>query len=422
MNVEILDQSPVKDIHAGYPQTTGSAYLDNLERFKTIFRSPGIRPDIPQLLKAEAAGAYVTSALSFFLERCPATVIGVTGTAGKGTVCTLLAKALEASGFTVHLGGNIGTSPLTFLDDVLPGDIVVLEISSFQAMDLRASPAICAVLKTTSEHLNWHTDTGEYRMAKANLLKYQTSDDIVAVNADSEGALEVAGESRAKKIEYSLLKEVDEGIFLSGEQFVYSHGGKRELLPLTAGDVAMTGRFNLENIAAAILLAVSAGAGIRPVIESVAAFRGLPHRLELVAQKDDLKFYNDSYATRPDAAVAAIKAFNEPVALILGGSEKNAGFDELVEVLMQKKNIRAVLLIGATSKRIHSLISAAGKPGFILESHLSLESAMDSGIKNLNNSGIVLLSPACASFGMFLNYKDRGEKFSELAKKKAGSV
>jgi UDP-N-acetylmuramoylalanine--D-glutamate ligase len=417
-DISARDRQVVEGLPGGVGTVFGQGYDQGLDRFATVFRSPGIRPDHPELLRAAAGGARVTSALSCFMERCPArAVIGVTGTVGKGTAASLTAAALEAAGVKAHLGGNIGKSPLEFVDEVGPGDLVVLEISSFQAMDISTPPKVGVILKTTSEHLDWHVDVTEYRRAKANLIAGQGESDTVVLNADSPGSVEIASASAAEPLAYSLEGPVDSGLFLVDGDLVLRRHGRESRLPIDIRNVRLPGRFNLENVAAALLAAIAVGADIDPICRAAEGFAGLPHRLELVTARDGVRFINDSYATRPEATLAALSAVErEPLALILGGSEKHADFAELVARLLEHRSLVYVGLIGATAERLAHAIAGAGSPSFAFAVHDGLEPAFESAVSALGNTGTVLLSPACASFGLFPNYKVRGERFRVLAR------
>jgi UDP-N-acetylmuramoylalanine--D-glutamate ligase len=420
--ITALDRNEIDGIPAGIATLFGENHDKGLERFNTIFRSPSIRPDHPSLNWAQKKGRKVTSAISFFLEHCPAPVIGVTGTLGKGTTASLVAKMLEDNGFPVYLGGNIGSSPLEFLDKIAPTDNSVLEISSFQAMDLQVAPHITVVLKTTSEHLDWHIDLNEYRMAKAALVQKQGPNDVVVYNADSEGSRQVANSGKSRKLAYSLRGEVEEGLFVRDSKFVIRHDGLETVLPMDLDKVRLSGRFNLENIAAAILASTSAGVSLERACKTGQNFEGLPHRLEFVTQANSIRFYNDSYATRPDAAMGALSCFTQdPLAVIMGGSEKHADFDELVAALVEHPMIRHVALIGATADRLEVGIKRSSPLGFSIAKYVDLEPAMEGAVKALPKGGIVLLTPACASFGLFPNYKVRGERFRKKANRMAQS-
>ena len=421
-DITALDRSPIDDLPPGISTCFGASHLEGLGRFATLFRSPGIRPDHPALQEARATGARVTSAVSFFLEQCPAEVVGVTGTLGKGTCTSLCAAMIAAGGDTVHLGGNIGLSPLAFLDEVEPDHRVVLEISSFQAMDLAASPRVAVILKTTSEHLDWHTDRDEYLDAKANLLAHQPEDGVVIFHADTPGAERIAATGGAVRRRFSLTAPVDKGIFVRDEQFFLADGRQTTALPIAMDRLKLAGVFNRENIAAAILAAMEVGVPLDVACAAAETFEGLPHRLQFVTSSRGVRFYNDSYATRPDATIGALASFeHSPLSLILGGSEKNADFSELASVIAAHPMLRHISLIGATGPRLRSCIAQAS-PNMSMNVHESFQGAIEEAVSVLDGEGAVLLSPACASFGLFKNYKIRGEQFMEIAKRIAKTV
>lgn len=415
--ITALDKNTVTGLPEGVETVFGPAHLERLDRFVTVFRSPGIRPDHPALAAARRAGCRVTSAVSCFLEQCPAPVIGITGTVGKGTAASLTAELLTAAGFTTHLGGNIGRSPLEFLDEVQPDHRVVLEISSFQAMDAVASPDIGVVLKTTSEHLDWHTDLDEYLTAKANLFAHHTQENTIIVNADADGSQKVAARSKGRRMGYSVSKPVEDGVSFIDNIFVYFKNGANTPLPIDPQSVRLTGGFNRENIAAALLAAHAAGAPFEKICAAATEFKGLPHRLEHVTDANGIRFFNDSYATRPEAAMGALNCFrDEPLSLILGGSEKYADFTELAAAVRAHPTLVYVGLIGATTDRLHQVLTETGDPEFLIERHDDLPDVVQAAHDALPSNGVVLLSPACASFGLFPNYKVRGEQFRALAR------
>lgn len=415
-NITALDRKKIEGLPAGIATVFGEDHDQGLERFPTIFRSPGIRPDHPSLKLARAVGSRVTSAVSHFLAQCRAPIVGVTGTVGKGTASSLTAKMLHEAGFKVHLGGNIGSSPLDFLHQVEPDHRVVLEISSFQAMDTAASPNVSVLLKTTSEHLDWHVDLDEYWGAKANLLAQQGENDIIVYNFDSEPAAQIASLGVGRKLAYSFSSEVTQGIFFNGTRFILRENGQESTLPIDISRVRLPGRFNLENVAAAILASLSVGAATDTSCQTAEQFEGLPHRLEFVAEGGGIRFYNDSYATRPEATLGALTCFERiPLSVIMGGSEKYSDFDELAKAVVDHPTIVHISLIGDTAGRLRRSIEKAGRCSFVMAEYESLEEAMEGAQETLNEGGILLLAPACASFGLFPNYKVRGERFRAKA-------
>jgi len=432
----------------GLPVFGDADWAAELPRCGTVFRSPGVRPDHPALAAARERGAAITSASTWFVSHCPGTVIGVTGTVGKGTTATLIHAALGAAGLPSRLAGNIGLNPLAFLDELRAEETVVLELSSFQLMDLGPEkPAVAVVLRTSEDHLDWHATVAEYRRAKAGLIapggrlpdgRRQT----VVFCADAPGSREVVehglGPGAPGAWAVSRTGPVTEGVGVrEGEVWRFGGGRAARLEPLE--HLHLPGAFNLENAGAAALAAEALGADRGRALAALAAFRGLPHRLERAGTVRGIACYNDSYATRPDATLAAIGAFDAPLALILGGSEKHADFRALAEGLCRHAGLRAVLLIGATAERLSAEIGAAaqrlgrapppcarcpGLPEAFAAGLAALTAAQgdsspargEGGRAGADEGGVLLLSPACASFGLFPNYKVRGERFKALVK------
>lgn len=385
----------------------------------TVFRSPGVRPDLPALLAARQAGARITSATELFLELCPARTVGVTGTVGKGTTVSLIGEALQGAGIFCLLGGNIGLNPLAFLHELRPGQVAVLELSSFQLMGLAGRrPDVAVVLRTSSEHLDWHLDVAEYRAAKQGLIAPPEEPQTVICCGDSEGSREVARPRLGNALSISLTGPVRDGIGVEGDGLARFRKGKAEPL-LDFEQLCMPGRFNLENAAAALLAAEVLGAEPGPARAAIARFPGLPHRLERVGSVAGVECYNDSYATRPEATLGALSVFSQPLAMILGGSEKHADFAALCEALCRHPSLRRAILMGGTAARLREeLENTAKRLGLAAPPHeivAGLEAAFERGLQTLAGAeGALVLSPACASFDMFPNYKVRGESFRAL--------
>lgn len=419
-DITALDRSNVEGLPDAVKTVFGPDHDQMLDRFPTIFRTPSIRPDHPSLVSAAGMGSRITSAISHFILAAPCPTVGITGTVGKGTVASLVASMLSRSGKETRLGGNIGENPLSFLDTLTPAGRAVLEISSFQAMDLEASPNVAVFLKTTSEHLDWHVDIEEYVDAKAHLIAHQSEGDTIVYDADSKVASEIANRGHGVKLSYSLVDRVEHGITLQGDKLLLMNGSDSTVLPIDLGNIKLKGRFNLENIAASILATIAMGGDIDAACRAAEEFEPLPHRLEVAARSGAVTFVNDSYATRPEATIGAVSSFgDEPLALILGGSEKYADFEMLAGALLECPNIVSVSLIGATARRLAKTIDQAGERSFRMIAHDTLEAAAEGAVAALGDKGVVLLSPACASFGLFANYKVRGECFRKKAKELA---
>ena len=295
--------------------------IEDLNGFDFVFRSPGFHPNNPALEKARKGGIEITSATKVFFDLCPCPIVGVTGTKGKGTTSTLIYEMLKSQGFDAYLGGNIGTPPLEFLPKLTKDSKVVLELSSFQLMDLEKSPHVAVMLMTTSEHLDYHKDVYEYVNAKRNIFRFQKESDFAVVNKDYPASNESDIESIGKVYRVSREQGVDQGCFVRGESIVLKMNDEEEVI-LSTKDIALPGKHNLENVCASIVAALCTGCSMKSIIPVLKKFQGLPHRIEFIRLVKGVKYYNDSFSTTPETAIAAIEAFEEPKILILGGSSK----------------------------------------------------------------------------------------------------
>lgn len=370
-------------------------YLDGLDTVDLIVRSPGVRPDtLPE-------GVPVTSVIGEFMARCPALVIGVTGTKGKGTTATAIGSLLRAAGRRVFVGGNIGATPLAMLPEVRAEDVVVLELSSFQLMDLRVSPKVAVVLSITPDHLNWHRDLQEYEQAKSSIARYQHPDDLMVYVADSPAAARVATGSPARHLPVGRLDGVhvrDGGIFMDSDWVA------------DVGDVPLPGPHNVINVCAAIAAVYDLVDGDAAVLRAgLRAIVPLPHRLQVVAQRAGVTWVDDSLSTTPQTTIAAMRSFEGPKVLILGGSTKGVSFDALADALAEEP-VRAVLLTGAEAPRIAASLDAAGVGYEHVRGPMTDLVVRADGLSRPGD--VVLLSPACSSVGDFRNYADRGDQFA----------
>ncbi len=398
-SITIFDQKSKKDSpklpQGNYQFSLGKHYLKNgLTDFDIIFRSPGFYRLDQKLIKAEKAGSVISSATKLFFDLCPAKIIGVTGTKGKGTTTSLIHNILKQSNLDSYLAGNIGKPMLKLLPKLKASDWVCLELSSFQLQDLTCSPHIAVVLNITSEHLDIHQTITEYQQSKTNILKYQSTTNHAVLNQEYANTKKLAKLTSAN-----------------------IHWFSKQNLSIDKNKIQLRGQHNLENIAAAITATKLVGVNDTIINQTIYQFKGLEHRLELVGRFNQAKYYNDSFSTTPETAIAAIKSFTEPTTLILGGSEKNSDYTKLGIEIIKAKHLKTIILIGQMANKIKSAIENAGQFKGQFITGLTKMSEIINKASQLSNPGeVVVLSPACASFDMFRNYKDRGEQFKKAIK------
>lgn len=396
-------------------QKKGEDYLDGLNKYDLVVRSPGVKIET---LTSHISQDKITSQIKLFFDLCPCPIVGITGTKGKGTTSSLIYEMLKKDGKDAYLGGNIGQPPLDFLDKLNTQSIVVLELSSFQLLDLHKSPHIAVLLMITSEHLDYHKDVLEYVSAKRNIIKFQNSSDFAIINRDYPASNESDDHALGKVYLISREREVAEGCFARDGKIVIRAKGK-EIPVFETEDLLLRGEHNYENVCAAVMVAYLSGVSIKNIQEILASFSGLPHRLELIGVVNGAEYFNDSFSTTPETAIAAIESFSEPEILILGGSSKNSNFEELGHLISEKGNIKAIIGIGVEWARIKPFIKS--KNIIMIEGAKDMRTIVAAASKIALPGDVVLLSPACASFDMFKNYKDRGEQFKEeVAKLREG--
>lgn len=413
-NITICDQKTDLLLPAFADSQLGETYLDHLDRFDLLVRTPGLHPDKivaanpdnPDILKK------VTTTINEFFTRCPAPIIGVTGTKGKGTTSTLIYKMLEKAGKKVFLGGNIGIVPLDFLSQVTPDSWVILELSNFQLIDFKHAPKVGVCLMVVPEHQDWHKDTKEYYNAKQQLFIRQTETDRTVFNNGNPITQKIIEPSKATKIPYFVPAQRQSleqmaGVYVDGDQICIDG-----TVVCDISDVALLGRHNLENVCAAIGAVWPIIGGNTEVIKStLREFSGLEHRLEFVREVNGVKYYNDSFATTPEATVAAIRSFDQPKVIILGGHDKGIPiYDVISEISLG--NVRRVIVIGETGEKIIELLVSRGYENITLGGNTMAE-IVSAAQEAAQQGDVVLLSTAYASFGLFKNYKDRGNQFKE---------
>lgn len=393
----------------------GPSYLSDLNQFDFIVRTPGISPQTPELVAASNT-VEVTSLTKLFFKHCKAPIIGVTGTKGKGTTSTLIRDILQESGMHAWLGGNVGTPLLSKVHDIAPSDIVVLELSSFQLEDLTQSPRVAVVLKITQEHLanydplatNFHGTRQEYVEAKKSIVRYQKDDDIVIACADDTTSVSFAKESLARKYYFSRDQNTADAFIRNGEVFVSWQNTENAICK--SSEIQLLGMHNLENIAAASLVGVVMGVSIPDIRVAVRSFKGLEHRLEFVRKIKGVSYYDDSFSTVPETTIAAIDSFTKPIILIIGGSEKGSNFEELGRKIATSK-VKALIIIGAMTQRLLAALKPTNFTGEIITGLKTTREIVMKSRQIAAAGDVVLLSPGCASFDMFTNYKERGNLF-----------
>lgn len=403
----ILDRNTNIELPDGTDSVLGGKYLDGLDRFDLIVRTPGLKPGDIFAANPELSHSKITSQVNEFFQSSPTrNIIGVTGTKGKGTTSSLLTEMLRSTGKDVHLAGNIGVPALDLLPQLSADSWVVLELSSFQLIDLKFSPMIAVCLMVVPEHLNWHADMAEYKTAKQQLFVWQTFDDIAIYFNDSEHSHTIAAAGNGAKVPYYAPPGaiIDDGAISIGGQII-CHTSELKLL----------GEHNWQNACAAVTAAWQVTHNTKALREALISFAGLPHRLEFVREKDGVKYYNDSFGTTPETAIVALRAFQEPKVIILGGSDKGADYGELAQAV-KDSNVRRALLIGDQAGRIQDALQHIGYTNFESGGD-SMAEIVTTAMAISEPGDVVLLSTGCASFGMFKNYKDRGEQFRAAVNK-----
>ncbi|MCS7092528.1 MAG: UDP-N-acetylmuramoyl-L-alanine--D-glutamate ligase, partial [Patescibacteria group bacterium] len=376
----------------------GSNYLSGINSdFDIIFRSPGVYRYKEELIKAERNGVAISSAIKLFFEKCPSRIIGVTGTKGKGTTSTLIYNICKEQGLDVYLAGNIGKPYLELLPSLTRESIVVMEISSFQLIDLHKSPHVAVVLNITSDHLDWHLNQEEYVSAKKNIVLHQNDTDYAVINFDYETPRSFEKLTRGKVFYFSKKKKVN-GCYVTGNKIRICMNGGNQIVG-DVGDLQLRGRHNWENVTAAVCASFCIGCNIDSIKKSVFDFKGLEHRLEFVSKINGVSYYNDSFSTNPQPTMAAVDSFSEPVILILGGSDKGLSYSQMASHIAKVKNVKAIILIGQIADRIEFELRKANFKGLIFNLGMTSMQKVVEKAREVSASGdVVLLSPASASF------------------------
>jgi UDP-N-acetylmuramoylalanine--D-glutamate ligase len=393
----------------------GAGYLRELDRFDVVFLAPGVPKHLPELKAAEQSGVVLSSEMNLFFSLCRAPIIGVTGSSGKTTTTTLIGEIMATAGIIVHVGGNIGKPLVEEVERIDPQSWVLLELSSFQLELLRQSPQLALITNVTPNHLDVHASMAEYIAAKSHVYRYQKPQNWAIFNADNPTTSRLAGEAPGQVAWFSTQRQVKRGACVVEGRIMLARDGILQEV-CRQSEIKLMGAHNLENVLAAAVLADLVGCPPGVIRDVVTSFTGVEHRLELVREADGVAYYNDSKATTPAGAIAALQAFQRPVVLIAGGYDKHLPFDELGAVVAQRA--KAVVLLGATKNKIAAAISAAAGDGRKppVQFAASLEEAVALAKSLAAPGDVVLLSPACASYDMFANFEERGERFRAIVR------
>ena len=403
---EKLDGEVLELEKAGCTLHVGENYLDGVEA-DVVFRTPGMHPANPAIQALVSRGAQITSEMEVFFEVCPCTILAVTGSDGKTTTTTLVSEMLKAEGKTVWLGGNIGTPLLPLVRQMQPSDFAVVELSSFQLMDMKRSPARAVITNLAPNHLDIHKDMAEYVQAKTNIFRYQDESGILILNADNP--ITAAFRGNGKTLFFSRQKEADVCLV---DGVICRHGEK----VLKTSEILIPGVHNVENYMAAI--AMVDGLVSDETIRQVArTFGGVEHRIELVRVKDGVRFYNDSIASSPSRTIAGLRSFPEKVILIAGGYDKHIPYDVLGPEICA--HVKKLFLGGATGEKIRQAVISCPEydpKALEITDCGSFEPAVRAAAAAAKPGDVVLMSPASAAFDQFKNFMVRGDFYKKLVK------
>ena len=417
----------------------GPDYLRAIEGQEVIFLTPGIRRDLPEIEAARRRGVPMSSEMRLFFELCPAPVVGITGSAGKTTTTTLVGLMLQAARGGVWVGGNIGRPLLGEAEHMAPGDLAVVELSSFQLQDMGQSPQVAAVLNVSPNHLDMHPSMEHYIAAKKNIYLHQEAGGAAVFGFDNQVTREMAAEYGAGvskrcggrgPVLFGRRQSDGCAAFVNGEELVLDLASRQADLPTDVicrrQDLQLLGEHNVDNVLAAATIAGLAGAGLEAIRGVATTFTGVEHRLEPVGEVEGVRYYNDSIATAPDRTIAALRALPAPLVLILGGYDKRIGFDGLAHEILRSGKVRAVVLTGDTAPQIRAALErAAGElsrqatpatpfapPELVAADGFA--AAVAAARRVARPGDAVALSPACASYDSFANFEERGRTFKQL--------
>lgn len=421
--VTLCDKKPDVNAFGAYGETLkqlgvrlslGEHYLDGLAGQDIIMRTPGFEYFTPELQAAKAAGSEVTSEMELFFELCPCEKVAVTGSDGKTTTTTLIAEMLKAAGRTVHLGGNLGRALLPVVEQIAPTDVAVVELSSFQLISMRESPDVAVVTNVTPNHLDHHKDMQEYIDAKRNILLYQAPGSRAVLGYANDITRAMAKDVKGSYLWFTRFSETDNGGFLRADGMLCVAKDGVVTPIVHKSEVALRGEHNLENLLAAFC-AVWGMVDVAVMAQVARSFQGVEHRIEPVRTLNGVQWFNDSIATSPTRVIAGLRAFDQKLIIIAGGSDKGISFAPLAPELIA--HVKTLILTGATAQKIEDAVKADpgfAESGLVILRAADMPQAVEMARAAAQPGDIVSLSPACASFDSYPNFEARGRHYKEL--------
>ena len=421
--VTLCDQKESIEAFGAYAETLrahhvalslGAHYTDGFAGQDIIMRTPGYMYTEPALQQAVAAGAMVTSEVELFFRFCPCEIVAVTGSDGKTTTTTLISEFFRAAGRRVHLGGNIGAALLPMLPEVQPGDVAVVELSSFQLMSMRCSPDVAVVTNVTPNHLDHHKDMQEYIDAKRNILLHQQPPCRAVLGYENEVSRAMQADCRGEQVWFTRLRETDNGAFLRADGMLCMAENGTVTPFLAQQDVKLRGLHNIENLLAAAA-AVWGRVPVSAIQQVGSTFTGVEHRIEPVRTLDGVAWYNDSIATSPTRTIAGLRSFEQKIILIAGGYDKHIPYEPLAPEILA--HVKHLVLMGATGPRIEAALRALPEfaaSGLVIDHAGDMQQAVELARAAAKPGDVVSFSPASASFDLYPNFEVRGRDYKRI--------
>ncbi|NMB30241.1 MAG: UDP-N-acetylmuramoyl-L-alanine--D-glutamate ligase [Clostridiales bacterium] len=411
---EELGEDYINFREMGAEFSLGEEYLNSIWGADIIFRTPGMYYNHPALIKARQMGKIITSEMEIFFRLCPCKIYAVTGSDGKTTTSSLIAKLFESEGKTVHLGGNIGRALLPIIEQIKEDDIAVVELSSFQLISMTTSPDVAVVTNISPNHLDVHGTMEEYIDAKKNLIRYQGENSRTILNLDNEECMKFAPLVRGELIEFSRKEIPEKGAYLGSDGYIYLSNNDNATRLFKSEHIRIPGEHNIENFLAAIS-AVQGDVSTQNMHMVALEFRGVEHRIEFVREYDGVRWYNDSIATSPTRMIAGLNAFNQKLIIIAGGYDKEIPFEPLAPIV--NRRVKALILMGQTAKKIETAVKSDvnyDDKSISIHHANDMENAVEIAREIARTGDIVSLSPASASFDKYDNFEQRGQHFKEI--------